>query len=206
MTKKMKQTGSLFCIVLLITSLVGCGKNSDKERTETYQLTEVEKLEVKTNANNIILRTTEGNDLTITFKGGDGELASLDDGLLTVDLHKTFAGVTITKLEALYIDIPKDGLSEVSIQSDAGNITIDGVNVTDLSVNTEVGDITTTGLTGNINAVSSVGSIETDLPIASEIMAGKDGLGNTLKGNLNEEDKKSFTAELYTNTGKITLK
>lgn len=206
MTKKMKQTVALFCIALLLTSLVGCGKNSDKERTKTYHLTEVEKLEVKTNANDVILRTTESNDLTITFKGGDGELASLDDGLLTVDLHKTFAGITIKKMETLYIDIPKDGLSAISIQSDAGNITIDGVNVTDLSVNTEVGNITTTGLTGNINAVSSVGSIETDLPIASEIIAGKDGLGNTLKGNLNEEDQKSFTTELYTNTGKITLK
>jgi DUF4097 and DUF4098 domain-containing protein YvlB len=206
MTKKMKQTVSLFFIALLITSLVGCGKNSDKERTATYHLTEVEKLEVKTNANDVILRTTESNDLTITFKGGDGELASLENGLLTVDLHKTFAGVAIKKLETLYIDIPKDGLSEVSIQSDAGNITINGLNVMDLSVNTEVGDITTIGLTGNVNAISGVGSIETDLSIASEIMAGKDGLGNTLKGNLNEEDKKSFTTELYTNTGKITLK
>lgn len=109
-------------------------------------------------------------------------------------------------METLYIDIPKDGLSAICIQSDAGNITIDGVNVTDLSVNTEVGNIITTGLNGNINAVSSVGSIKTDLPIASEIMVGKDGLGNTLKGNLNEEDKSSSTIKLYTNTGKITLK
>lgn len=206
MTKKIKQTVSLFFITLLITSMVGCSENYDKERTQTYQLTEVELLKVMTNANDVILRTTKSNDLTITFKGGDDKLASLNDGLLTVDLHKTYGGITIKKLETLYIDIPKDGLSAICIQSDAGNITIDGVNVTDLSVNTEVGNIITTGLNGNINAVSSVGSIKTDLPIASEIMVGKDGLGNTLKGNLNEEDKSSSTIKLYTNTGKITLK
>lgn len=204
MKKKIKQT--LLCIALFIAFLAGCGKNSDKERTETYPSTEVKKLEVKTNANDVILCTAENDDLTLLLKGGDSELASLDDGLLTVDLHKTFAGVTMKKLEALYINIPKNGLLTISIESDAGNITINDVNVTDLSVKTEVGNITVAKLTGKVNAVSRVGSIETDLPIASEIMTGKDGLGNTLKGNLNEEDKKSFTTEFYTNTGKITLK
>ena len=206
MTKTIKQTISIFCIVLLIASLLGCGKSSNEERTATYPLDEVEKLEVKTNANDVILRTTESDDLKISFKGSDGELATLDNGLLTVDLHKTFAGITIKELEILYIDIPKNGLSAVTIQSDAGNITIDGVYIKDLSVNTEVGNITATNLIGNINAVSAVGGIETDLPISSEIMVGKDGLGNTLNTNLSETDVQSLTTILYTNTGKITLK
>lgn len=206
MTKNIKQTLSIFCIALLITSFAGCSKNSNEERTATFPLDEVEKLEVITNANNVILRSAESDDLKISFKGSDGELATLDKGILTVNLHKTIGGITIKELETLYIDIPKEGLSAATIQSDAGSITIDGVYITDLLVNTEVGNITAIGLIGNINAVSSVGSIETDLPISSKIMVGKDGLGNILNTNLSETDVQSLTTVLYTNTGKITLK
>lgn len=142
---------------------------------------------------------------TITIKGYDGKLASLEDGLLIINLHKAIAGITIKDLETLYVDIPNSGISSASIRSDAGNISVEQVKIKDLSINSEIGDITVTGISGRINAVSSVGRIKTDLPCASKIMAGKDNLGNTLKCDIEGENKDSNNTSIYTNTGKILL-
>lgn len=201
---------TIFFIVSVIVAsevLIGCSKPIEKIE-KSYSSSEINKIDIITNANDIYLTGKETENVTINYIGSKKELATLDNGVLTIDIHETFAGFTTSPIEPLYIEIPQNQISSICLKSDAGNIKIDNVRASDLIAATEVGNITAIGLNGKIKAETSVGKIETSLPIGNDIIDGKDGLGNILNIENNSgdnNDNSEFNSNLYTNTGVITL-
>lgn len=209
MIKKNKKLAIFFIVSVIVVSvvLIGCGKPMEKIE-KSYSSSEINKIDIITNANDIYLTGKETENVTINFIGAKKELSTLNNGVLTIDIHETLAGITTSPIEPLYIEIPQNQISSISLKSDAGNIKIDNVSVSDLIAVTEVGNITAIGLNGKIKAETTVGTIETTLPIGTEIIDGKDGLGNILNienDSGDNDDNSECNSNLYTNTGVITL-
>lgn len=193
----------LFLSIVMMIGMAGCG--SDETKTETFPGELVNNINIKTGANNIVIRSTDDDHIKISLTGYDDELAILKDDTLTIDIPMPDGGIHLQGQKSIYIDIPFDGCQAISVESTAGSVTVDNVTIGELSVKTEYGDIKTIGMKGVLEAKSVMGEIITSLSISSEIVTGDNGIGGQLKGYIGDTEDDSCIITLYSNVGKITL-
>jgi len=184
--------GIMFAVIT--TGLIACGKTATVEKSFTAD--EVNRIEIETNLNAVIIRAASGDQLTMSIDGQETkDFYSIKDNVLTIkvgeDDGKTKISLGNEENKSLYLDIPAGMLESLNIESEMGNVQVIGIDVPDLNIHTGMGNITITGMEGSVEAEAAAGKIESSLAISSEIEKGQ--LSSTLAGKIGENSEYKIT-------------
>lgn len=194
----MKKNIIIIIICVLMTFCL-CGCKSDEVQSFTYEANDVTAIEIETGANAVTITRNSGTSIEVSYTQ---DIAAIQDGIMQINIPMPGAGINFKEPAALIVSVPDTLLDSIRIKSEAGSVIINPVNIKKLTVETQYGDISLSGIEGRINAKSELGSITTELPIASEIKSlGK--AGQNIDGQIGGSENE---INLYTNVGTIQLK
>lgn len=200
----MKKINLLGISVLLIAMvLTGCGANTTVG-SESFSTDTLSEISIQTEGNPIRIYATDGNEVLVSAPGYKQEWIKREGGRMVIRVPSP-AGIHLKEPEQVEIAIPGNSSLDMSIETDSGHVLIEHALLKQLKVNTSVGNIKLVGLSGQIQAMTGVGRIETQLPISTSIVDNLSGVGKKLNGVLGEAAEEGRNIDVYTETGKIIL-
>ncbi len=185
------------CSVLMVIGLTGC--KAEKAQSFTFKPSDVSDIEIETGGASVSIVKGSDSNIEVTYTQ---DVATLQDGVLKINIPMPKAGVNVKKQADVTIYVPDKVFEEIKIKSEVGNVKVENVNTEQLTVDTQYGNITLSGMEGQIAAKAEMGSINTDLPIGSEIKS-LGTAGQKLEGQMGASE---HAINLYTNTGVIELR
>lgn len=184
------------CSIMMTFCLSGC--KSNEPQTFTYEADGVTGIDIETGANSVSITRNTGSNIEVSYSH---DVAVIEDGILKINIPMPGAGVNLKNPTEITVSVPDIVFDFIRIKSEVGNVNIESVNTDKLTIDMQYGDITLSGMEGHITAKSEMGSIQTDLPIASEITnIGK--AGQEMDGYIGTSENE---INLYTNVGTITF-
>lgn len=183
--------------IILVLSLVGC--NSEERQAFDFDPNNISSIEIETGAAPVSIVKSTGNTVEVSYTQ---DVATLQNGVLKVDVPWPNPGINLKDPEALTISIPDQSELAIQIKSESGDITIENVPTPKLVVNAQYGKISLISMEGHVMAKSELSTIKTNLKIASEIKSLGD-VGQELNVQLGDSENE---ISLTTNTGTIELK
>lgn len=189
----------ILTVLCVFMAFCMCGCKSDAVQSFTYEANGVKEIEIETGANAITITRISGTSIEVSYSQ---DVAVIQDGIMEINIPMPRAGINFKEPAPLIVSIPDTLFDTIQIKSEVGTVIIEDVNTDKLIVETQYGDIHLSGISGRISAKSELGSINTELPIASEVKSlGK--AGQNIDNQIGDSDNE---INLYTNVGTIELK
>jgi len=189
---------SLTAITLCLT-LTGCG--SKEENSTSDSLKDSKELIVKSVVNDVEIKEIDGENVTASLVGFEGELLTRKGDSLEIKLPEPKAGINLSPAEVLYIGIPKNSSLSIKVESEISAIKLDKLSVNHIEAVSDAGNITIIAPTGTLDAKTEAGKIHSSLSPKMDIQ--KQGDGEVTQGTI---DNASSTVVLRSSTGDIELK
>jgi DUF4097 and DUF4098 domain-containing protein YvlB len=165
-----------------------------------------QKMDLRVQALNVIIRTGDSEDYTIAYSGSAkfAPSYSVKDGILTVK-QPSLKLISWQEDLLLTVTVPEDcELASASIDAAAGNLTLTNVNVRDLRADADAGNITVTGITASKIALSSNAGNISSSDCSFDSVDAVSNMGNVEITGL-EESLADFSVNGKTNLGNISI-
>lgn len=189
----------------LILGLVGCSSNSSSDSNSktvtsyTYHPADISEIKVDMGSALVSVVGSSSEDIEVKYSTA---VATVENGVLKVNVPMPKAGIHLKDPEPLTIMIPDTYQQPIKITSEYSNVNVSDVNVSQLDINTEFGNIVLSGLEGHITAKSEMDEIKTSLDIGSDI-EDLTPYGKSLDAMLGNSTNE---ISVYSNTGVIEIK
>lgn len=199
----------------------GCGSDSaSKNETKSFEGQKVEEIYIKTGGQNIELRPSSNEEIKVSMNTDKELPAKVNGNVLTVDIKESSDFINF-KTDTVYVDVPGETYKKISLITTSGNIKGKDLNTEELTLNSDSGEIDIDGYNGNKIIGEFVASnvklegINGDLAIKNDtgnVSVFHKGIfendssisSNTGKVELNIESKpKNLLVDAVTESGKI---
>lgn len=187
----------------MLFALVGCGS---KGETVSEQFEDIKTIIVNTGMNEVIVRGSTESGVKMSITGQQGEdFYTAKDGNLVINIGiDDDSGIKLSldnqKNQPLYLDVSPDLLEKLVIQTQMGNVTIEGVDIPVVDVEVEMANITVKNVPGLYDIETEAGSISGDALDSGEVkgMVGSSFQGEVGSGSTN-------TIRLHAESGDIEV-
>jgi len=199
----MKKLTSIFILLLSLTMITGCSSDKGTYNQE-YNSKNINNIEITSEVNDIEFKTSDNDSIKVSLDNCDSNISSLDNDTLKINDSNVPSGVNLKTSKTLCIYLPKKSYKSITVNSTSGAVSLSSVNSSSLKINSEYGNISVSDIDGTLSATAALGTIDTSLPIKSDIKIDPTTTKQTLQTSLGNNSNKTII--LTTNSGTITIK
>ncbi len=192
-------------IILIIVIVLFYRREDSGTITDFFAGASINQIIIEAGDHPVLLQNAEAEEITISLDKCNKEISSIKNQTLTLQPPAAKAGINIKKPSTLAVMIPKDWLGSVDICSEAGNIKVDKVVLTQLKIKSDYGNVSCSGLSGFVSAKSNMGEIVVPENLADQVKPGDMDLGAAFEASIGDAEGTDNDINIYTDTGSIKI-
>ncbi|AWB43513.1 hypothetical protein DCC85_04265 [Paenibacillus sp. CAA11] len=196
----------LLGIVILLAGVTGCdGGTAADLKSKTFENSQVKRIVITTEGQNIKLVPSSSGQIKVSYPTKKDLPAELKGDELSVHI-KPSSGFIHLGTATLSLEVPAQGDQSLEVRTESGNITVDPkLQLPEVKLDTDSGNVDVQGYIGSVEATTNSGKIikPSDLPLKAEGAANSEG---RLTGVLGNQKERACRLLIHSSSGNISFK